>query len=216
MRALALLGLLLSGVVSAGDPRAPSREAPVLIYLHGKIVEDAGLDAVHPEHGPYRFRAIVQALSRDGAHVVAERRAPGTDVAEAAAHVVELIQARLRSGVAPERITLVCASKGAVIAALVSSRLEEARIRYVLMAACNDWLEAARPQLHGHVLSVFERSDQIGRSCRPIAAHSQALSEFEEIALDTGLGHGFLYRPRREWVEPVLEWSRRGMDRGRN
>jgi hypothetical protein len=28
-----------------------------------------------------------------------------------------------------------------------------------------------------------------------------------EILLDTGLRHGFLYRPLREWVEPVVDWA---------
>jgi hypothetical protein len=28
-----------------------------------------------------------------------------------------------------------------------------------------------------------------------------------EIVLATGLGHGFLYRPLPEWVDPVVEWA---------
>jgi hypothetical protein len=30
-----------------------------------------------------------------------------------------------------------------------------------------------------------------------------------ELVLETGLRHGFLYRPLPEWVEPVVEWSTR-------
>jgi acetyl esterase/lipase len=206
----ALLVLLLSAHAGAGDAAPPPRHDAVVIYLHGRFVEDSGPDGVHPEHGPYRFHAIVRALSRKGVEVVADQRAPGSDVGAAAAHVVAVIQERLRRGVPAERIMVIGASKGAVIAALVSSRLDEPGVRYVLMAACNEWLEAThRPRLHGHVLSLFERSDPIGHSCRPIAAESPALSRFAEIELDTGLGHGFLYRPRRAWVEPALDWSRR-------
>ncbi len=29
-----------------------------------------------------------------------------------------------------------------------------------------------------------------------------------EVAVDTGLAHGFLYQPLPEWVNPVLEWAR--------
>ena len=31
--------------------------------------------------------------------------------------------------------------------------------------------------------------------------------EAREIVLHTGLGHGFLYRPLPEWVDPVTEWA---------
>jgi hypothetical protein len=27
-----------------------------------------------------------------------------------------------------------------------------------------------------------------------------------EIVLRTGLGHGFIYRPLPEWVNPAVEW----------
>jgi hypothetical protein len=40
------------------------------------------------------------------------------------------------------------------------------------------------------------------------AAGGPAL-DVREIALETGLHHGFLYRPLPEWIEPVVEWSRR-------
>ncbi len=28
-----------------------------------------------------------------------------------------------------------------------------------------------------------------------------------EIVVHTGLGHGFLYRPLPEWLNPVVEWA---------
>lgn len=30
-----------------------------------------------------------------------------------------------------------------------------------------------------------------------------------EIRLETGLRHGFLYRPLKEWTEPAIAWTRR-------
>ena len=40
-------------------------------------------------------------------------------------------------------------------------------------------------------------------------ARSRATLSVRELVLETGLRHGFLYRPLPEWVEPVVEWSTR-------
>ena len=40
----------------------PSRQ--YMFYLHGKIIEDQGLNAVSPEYGPYEYEAILEKLGR--------------------------------------------------------------------------------------------------------------------------------------------------------
>ena len=126
--------------------------APVTIYLHGKFIEEHPAGAVHPQHGPYRFDEIVAALGRDGAAVVADRRKKDTDVSAYAERVVADVRARIAAGTPARDIAIVGASKGGVIAALVSSRLDQDDITYVLMGACNDWLaQTHRPRLHGRV-----------------------------------------------------------------
>ena len=86
------------------------------------------------------------------------------------------IRARIGGGVPPSRIIVGGASKGAVIAALVSTRLKEPKVRYVLLANCNDWLIRTHdPRLTGEVLSIYEASDEIGGSCAPLAARSPDL-----------------------------------------
>jgi hypothetical protein len=44
-------------------------------------------------------------------------------------------------------------------------------------------------------------------SCQPLFDRSSTGSTFEEIRLDTGLGHGEFYTPRPEWTEPIVEWA---------
>jgi hypothetical protein len=181
-----------------------------VIYLHGRIVEDQGRKAVSPEFGAYELGAILAALGGPGRVVVSELRGKDTDPRAFAAHVAEGIRGLLAAGVAGSRITVVGASKGAVIGMLTSTVLgEEAaeEVGYVVMAGCNeDIAKRFGISLHGRVLSIFERSDSIGRSCAGIFAASKSLGEHREIEIHTGLRHGFLYRPLGEWVGPTLGW----------
>lgn len=63
------------------------------------------------------------------------------------------------------------------------------------------------PRFTGGVLSIYEATDDIGQSCREIAARSQAKRRFREIRLETGVGHGVVYRPLIQWAGPATEWA---------
>lgn len=190
-------------------PRTP--EVPrYAYYLHGKIIEDLGPMGVSPRFGTSDYPGIIAAFERAGLTVVSEVRPKGTDVSTYAEQIIRDIRDKLASGVPASNITVIGASKGAVIAMLVSSRLREDGIRYVFLANCNDWMEQTfAPQFTGEVLSIYETTDDIGHSCRPIARRSPELKRFEEIRLDTGLGHGLVYRPLRSWIDPAAQWAKR-------
>jgi hypothetical protein len=192
-------------------PRAPERPAAdgrYLFYLHGRIVEDQGVDAVSPEHGPYEYSAIVQQLAASEFAVISEARAPNTHPEVYADSVARQVHHLLASGVHPRNITVIGASKGAVIAMLVSTRLKAA-IRYVLIANCNEYIfRTFSLSLHGDVLSIYEAGDPLGQTCRPLLDQSPELGERQEIRLDTGLRHGFIFRPLEAWVRPALAWAR--------
>lgn len=197
------------GRVLLGPPERPDPAARYLVYLHGAIVEELGPEASSEEHGRYEYAAIVERLAGAGFVVIGELRPSGTDPAAFADRVAGQLRALLAAGVAAERITVLGASKGAVIAMLVSSRVE-ADVRYVLLAGCNERIFAAYPaSLHGDVLSIQEASDPIGGSCRPLFDRSPELGARDELLLETGLRHGFLYRPLDAWVLPALAWARR-------
>lgn len=181
---------------------------PHIVYLHGKIVQQQGRNAVSPEYGPYEFDEIVEALGKGGARVHAPIRTGESDTTVAAEEVAALVRGLLGAGVPAEDITIVGASLGSVIAMRASAAMENPSLRFVLLGACNDWVkEELDPDLHGHVLSIYEESDVYGQSCESVVAGKPGISSFDEVRLATGWGHGFLYRPVPEWVGPTLRWS---------
>ena len=183
-----------------------------LFYLHGRIVEDQGAHAVDTINGfgAYRYEDILDTFRKKNFVVISEIRQKNTDVEEYAKKVKAQIDSLLQKGMAPANITVVGASKGAAIAMLVSSLLKNENVNFVFMAGCNDDIFSALPQIDfcGNILSIYERTDDIGKSCTPVKNRSaQKISHYKEIELNTGLKHGFIYSPLPEWVEPVTEWA---------
>lgn len=217
---LITLGLLASyAIVSAAqrDKSSPILSTPAdeyyLFYLHGRIVEEQGAEAISERFGPYAYREILQVFADRGFVVRSEVRGKNTDVHAYADWLNGQIKKLIDVGVAPQRITVVGASKGAVIAMLTSTKLQNPAVNFVLIAGCSDWVEENLTiNLCGRILSVFEKSDEIGRSCQPIFGASSCKPVTQEIELNTGKEHGVLYRPLPEWVEPTVRWARSATD----
>lgn len=212
-RGLATPPVSAPGSIFQTLPATIDPAASYLFYLHGQIVEDQGRGAVSPEYGPYRYDEILDAFARDGLAVVSEVRAKDTEPLDYAERVAGEVRRLLAAGVPPARITVVGASKGSVITMLASTALSkegEERVGYVVMGNCNDWVrENHRIDLHGDVLSIYEASDDIGQSCAPLFAASPRLGRRAEVRLETGLRHGYLFRPLPEWLRPALAWAAR-------
>lgn len=62
-------------------------------------------------------------------------------------------------------------------------------------------------KLHGNVLSIHDRSDTASITPSLYFQRSTGLGKFAEIVVDLGVGHGLIYQPRREWLEPLLTWQ---------
>jgi pimeloyl-ACP methyl ester carboxylesterase len=131
-----------------------------------------------------------------------------------AERVVGQVQRLLASGVPASRITVVGASMGAAIALRASQRLQNPDLRYCVLGAC---LSQSVPLLlaeygkrpAGRVLAIRETSDETSEPCPTWSGDvgPQATLVVREIVVNTGLRHGFLYRPLPEWVDPVVEWA---------
>jgi hypothetical protein len=196
-----------AGTVLASFPRSADASLRYVIYLHGRIIEEQGRRAVSPEYGAYELDAMLQALARPGIVVIGEVRPKDSDPQASAQKVAGNIRRLLAAGVPVDHITVVGASKGAVIAMLVSTALPDKPIGYVLMGNCNEWVpKNYHVDLHGEVLSIFDASDDVGHSCQPIFERSRRLGRRHEIQLATGLKHGYLYRALPAWIEPTLSW----------
>jgi len=214
MRLSVFLFFLLAAnflVAATSDiPKKIDAKSHYVFYLHGRIVEEQGIRPRHPQYGYYEYEQILQTLERRGFTVISEARPKGTEMSGYALRVVKQIQALVASGVPPSNVCVIGASKGGGIAMLASEALKNRNVRFVLLGSCNDSGEKSfHPNLSGEVLSVFEESDEIGRSCKNTFARSTGLSKTDEIQLHLGIAHGFLYRPIQEWVEPAVQWCQR-------
>jgi len=188
-------------------PEHVDPHARYVIYLHGRIIEDKGRRPTDSNWGVYEYDKVLEALARDGAVVISEQRQPNTDMDQFASHVVEQVHQLLRGGALPERVSVVGFSKGGAIAIRASSLLHDPRVNFVFMAACGDG-DFSRSTLNvsGRILSIFEESDEVGRSCKGLFAKSTSKAPPSETEIHVGEHHGTFYRPREEWLRPVLQW----------
>src|SRR4030095_6668514 len=179
-----------------------------LFYLHGKIVEQ-DRRPTSPQYGVYEYDQILDSFKASGFIVISEQRKKDTDVEQYAKKLAGQVKQLLDAKVPPERITVVGASQGSWIAMLTSTYLQNRGVNFVFIAACsaNDaFLDTIN--LHGNVLSIYERSD-LAQSCQKYHADATGIGAWKEVELNTGLKHGFIYRPMKEWVEPTVSWAQR-------
>jgi len=189
-------------------PAVIDPDARYLVYLHGAIIETQGVQPTHPRFGVYEYQEILEVLAGHGFIVISEARPAGTDGTAYAATVADQVRALITGRVPPEHITVVGFSKGGGIAITTSSMLANGRLNFVFMGACRPWLDS-RPEIvpRGRLLALREASDDLVGTCEGLFARSAGESDREEITVTLGGGHGAFYRPRAEWIEPVVEWA---------
>jgi pimeloyl-ACP methyl ester carboxylesterase len=234
------LALALALVASASPVATAAPSIRHLIYLHGRIVqEQQSARPHHPQWGYYELEAILDAFRARGFVVSGEIRPKAISIDEAADHVVAQVRRLRASGVPADRITIVGGSMGASIAFLAATRLHDHRLRFAVLGAClseNVRALAAEEGRSpaGRVLAIRDRSDDLTEPCPawtdgkggaggqradvgPGGGNGAAAAPTlvaREIVLDTGLGHGFLYRPLPDWVGPVTAWAEGADDEG--
>lgn len=181
-----------------------------VFYLHGRIIEEHTLleEATDPSYGVYNYANILDSLVNKGKNIViSEHRKKLTDVYEYAGFISSQIDTLLKRGVAPNRICVVGASKGGLIAMYVSSIVKNKKVKYVWLACCGDDIEcdsALTPW--GFILSIIEKTDKFAGSCYPVYKKNYLQMTYRELEIYTGLSHGFLYNPNSAWLQPTLNW----------
>jgi hypothetical protein len=181
-----------------------------VFYLHGAIVEGTKGAPESPIYGRYEYKSIVNVLKDRGYVVFSEIRQANMDARAYAFKIATQVDSLKKAGVKAEDITIVGASKGAVIAMLTSGLVKDKDVRYVLMAGCSENSKDVYGfNLYGDILSIYEKTDEIGQSCKMIRSGSQGIGRYKEIQINTGLKHGFIYRPLKEWTDPVFNWVER-------
>jgi len=183
--------------------------ARYVFYLPGRIVEAGNTKPISPKFGVYEYEQILDIFKQSGFLVISEARKKSPEIEPYATKVTNEVRQLLKSGVPPNHITIVGASQGSWIAMLASTYLKNRDLNFVLIAACAaDEAFLKLVDLHGNVLSIYERSD-LAQSCQSYRMDATGINEWKEVAVNTGLKHGFLFRPLKEWTEPTIAWARR-------
>lgn len=197
--------LLLTGLMFLNEQESQKQ---YVFYLHGMIVEEMGLDAHNDQFGKYEYSNILDALKANNRDILSEIRPANTDVTQYAKKIVKEIQDLIAQGVRPGHITVIGASKGALIAMQISTMLKNEDVNFILIAGYINNIENYYDfDLYGNVLAFYETTDNVaGRSYLPLFDKSKGLNRCKEIQLNTGLGHGIVFKPLKEWVIPSLEW----------
>lgn len=181
-----------------------------IFYLHGRIIENQGPNAVEKVngYGAYLYYDILDSLKQKKFTVISEVRPVNTDVKVYALKVKNQIDSLLKRGIKAENITVIGASKGSYIAMYVSTYAKNKALNFVFMAACGDQVSESEKDIdfYGNILSIYEKSDGPG-SCMALKKQSKGIQHFKEVELTTGLKHGFLYKPLKVWVQPALNWA---------
>jgi hypothetical protein len=188
-------------------PDNPDNTKHYLFYLHGLIVEEAGIRPKSEEHGYYEYELILEALAQEGFIVISEARRKGTQIKPYAENIAYQIRKLLVNGISPRNISIVGASRGGIIGAYISTMLMEKEVNYIFLAGLFEkYLKDENLKLYGNVISIHDRSDKLSITPALYFRRSEGLGEFEEIVLNLDIGHGLIYKPYREWIDPILEW----------
>lgn len=199
----------IQGIILSNVPPNIDAKARYLFYLHGYIVEAGNTRRVSPRFGVYEYEQILETFKQGGFIVISEARKKDPEIEPYARKVAAQVKQLLKAGVPPEHITVVGASQGSWIAMLASTYLENRNLNFVLIAACSaDEGFLKMVNLHGKVLSIYEKSD-LAQSCENYRIDATGIGEWREVEVNTELKHGFLYRPMKEWVEPTIAWAKR-------
>lgn len=196
--------------ISSHLPQEIKKSENYLFYLHGGVVTVLGNNAVNqsvPEWGPYEYLNILDSLRSRGFTVISENRKEGVDDSVYVNKLVGQVDSLIRAGAKAKKIVVLGASAGSHIALHASAKLKNKKINYVIMGGC--WPDTYKSYqnitLYGKFLSIIESTDPHG-TCYQIFESRNHVSSYQEIKLNTGLSHGFLYKGHREWIDPILEW----------
>ena len=181
-----------------------------IFFFHNRFLEEHRLNELHPEYGRSQYKEILTEFEKSGLKVISEKRNGNVNAREYAIRIVNKIDSLINNGIEPEKITIVGTSKGGYIAQYVSTLANNPALNFVFVASFrNDDLENI-PEINfcGNILNIFEKTDTFGMSAIQRKENSTCeIKNFKEIELHTGMGHGFLFKPLKEWIEPTIKWA---------
>jgi len=181
-----------------------------IFFLHNRFLEEHNLNELHSEFGRTEYLEIINEFKKRGFNVISEKRNGNVNARAYAIGIVAKIDSLIKTGTNPKKITVVGASKGGYIAQYVSTLANNPNLNYVFIASFRNSDIQNIPEINycGNILTIYEKSDPFGVSALKRKKTSSCKIEyFKEIELNTGMGHGFLFKPLKEWIEPTIKWA---------
>lgn len=187
-----------------------SQKDKYIFFLHNRFLEEHELNEPHPEYGRMEFKEIIADFEAFGFNVFSEKRTGNVSAREYAMGLIRQIDSLIQLGINPNDITVVGTSKGGYIAQYVSTLANNPDLNFVFVASYRESDIEEIPEINycGNILTIYEKSDPFGVSALKRWKMSTCPSgHFKEIELNTGLGHGFLFKPLDEWMRPTKKWA---------
>lgn len=212
MKNILLIGVLFCSALYACGP---TNEERFIFFLHNRFLEEHSLEELHPEFGRTEYKEILEEFENNGFKVISEKRNRNINAREYAFEVVNHIDSLISKGTDPEKITVVGTSKGGYIAQYVSTLANNPKLNFVFVASFRDSDLENIPEINycGNILTIYEKTDPFGVSALGRIKNSTCkIKHFKEVELNTGLGHGFLFKPLKEWIEPSSKWANGNYD----
>jgi len=181
-----------------------------IFFLHNRFLEEHQLNEAHPEFGRAEYLEIITEFKKNGFTVISEKRTGNVNPREYASRVVIQIDSLLTTGIDPKKITIVGTSKGGYIAQYVATLANNPNLNFVFIASFRDSDVENIPEINycGNILTIYEKSDPFGVSAVMRKETSTCdIKHFKEIELNTGMKHGFLFKPLKEWIQPTITWA---------
>ena len=181
-----------------------------IFFLHNRFIETHELNELHPEFGRTEYKEIVAKFEKSGFKVISEKRNGNVNAREYAIGIVNQIASLIQGGTEPKKITVVGTSKGGYIAQYVSTLADNPDLNFVFIASFrnNDIRNIPEINYCGNILTIYEKSDHFGVSALERKKTSTCdIKHFREIELNTKMGHGFFFKPLKEWIKPTIKWA---------
>lgn len=206
MKRLFLLLLILQFFGCANTP-----DDRYIIFLHNRFLETNSLEDEHPKYGKVDYHGIVQQFEKAEFEVLSKiRKGENINATEYADSVIVLIDSLISLGIPEQNITIVGISKGGYIAQYVATEAKQEDLNYVFVGAFNlrDVQDIPQIQFSGNVLNIYEKSDPYSDpAITRVQTTKRRMGHFKDLEINTGLNHGFIFVPRKEWIEPTIEWA---------
>ncbi|MDT0645029.1 alpha/beta hydrolase [Zunongwangia sp. F363] len=207
MRTILFIGIIICSILYDIQNKENDR---FIFFLHNRFLETHKLNESHPEFGRTEYKEIIAEFEKSGFDVISEKRNGIVNAREYAVGIVKQIDSLTKNGIDPNKITIVGTSKGGYIAQYVSTLANNPDLNFVLIASYrnNDIENIPEINYCGNILTIYEKSDPFGVSAIERKENSSCeIKNFKEIELNTGLQHGFLFKPLKEWIQPTIKWA---------